>query len=124
MGMIYRISEMSREVNSGKTYMLVDFWQSQGAFDRGSPPYLTNDFIVGFNDKENSRTILDGIIRKYWEGAQAHGFSGDNTADVTKRLFRKGIYVRQRVTPMFVRDTADNGVIERQVVKDMVGVTR
>ena len=122
--MVYRISEMSREVSTGKTYMLVDFWQSQAEFNRGRPPYLTEDFVMGFNDKDNSDRIIDEIIRSYWTRAVAQGRSGDNTADVTKRLYRKGIYVPQRNTTSIVRDSAPNGVIERQATKDMVGVVR
>ena len=44
--MLYRIDEISSEVSTGATYVLVSFWLSQGAIDRREPPYLTNDFLM------------------------------------------------------------------------------
>ena len=122
--MVYRISEISREVLSGFTYALVDFWRSQADFAAQQRPYLTNDFIMQFTVPDNARRDMDENIRNYWRSAMAFGWTGDHTADRTKPFKRKGITVVQRATPALVRDMTDNGIIERQDIKDEVGRVR
>lgn len=119
--MLYRIKEITREQSSGETYFLVDFWRSRAAFQAGRPPYLTNDFVMRIRPSPELRAIIRDNIRAYWQRAIANYLQGDHTADPTKILRRKGIVVRQSVTPLLKRDTTDNGIIDRQEIKDLVG---
>jgi len=124
LGLIYVIKEIARETSAGHTYVLVDFWQTRAQFDGGRPPTLTNDFIMAALFPDTARTQIDGNIRAYWRAASANHWTGDHTADTTKKFRRKGLVVRQKVTAPITRDTTDNGIIERQDVKDSVGEER
>ena len=119
--MIYRISEISREVSSGFTYVLVDFWRSQDDFAMGQPPHLTNEFSMQLTVPNNARRDMDANIRAYWRTAEANGWAGDHTSDHTKLFKRKGIAVPQGATPAIVSDMADNGIINRPDMKNEVG---
>ena len=44
--MYYRINEVSTIVDSGSTYVHVDYWRRKSHFDRGDRPYLTNSFYM------------------------------------------------------------------------------
>lgn len=121
--MVYLITEITREKSSGYTYLLVDFWRGRADFDAGRPSVLTNDFVMQLH-ADIARVSIDESIRNYWRLAVAHGWTGDHTADTTKPFRRKGILVRQRVTPPLERDATDNGIIKRQEIKDLVGVVR
>ncbi len=120
--MYYRISEITRQRPHGHTYVLVDFWRTRAQFDAIRPPTLTNDFVMAGLRPDEARAEIDRIIRNYWRTAAAEGWTGDHTADTTKQFVRKGIIAPQRVTPMVQRDTTDNGIIEQQEIKDLVGV--
>ncbi len=124
LGVIYVIQEITRETSGGHTYVLVDFWQTRAQFDGGRPPTLTNDFIMANLIPDTARSQIDGNIRAYWKVASANHWTGDHTADTTKKFRRKALVVPQKVTAPIVRDATDNGIIERQDVKDEVGVTR
>ncbi len=102
----------------------MDFWQTRAQFDSGRPPTLTNDFILGSLYPDTVRDQIDTSIRNYWRVAIANHWTGDHTADTTKKFRRKGLVVRQKVTPPITRDATDNGIIERQDVKDLVGQER
>jgi len=49
--MIYKIVELSTEVQTSLTYILVEFWLSQASLDSGDPPHLTEEFRMQLSDE-------------------------------------------------------------------------
>lgn len=44
--MFYKIVELANAKETGHVYVLVHFWHNGGAYRRGEPPVLTNDFFM------------------------------------------------------------------------------
>ncbi len=121
--MYYRINEVSTIAATGNTYVHVDFWRRKSQFDRGEPPFLTNDFMMHLRPDQDPNTrqaMLDAIVA-YWGRATRSGFSGDHTGDPTKPLKRKGQLVRQASTTRTpTRDNSDpHGVLAKPEVTDL-----
>jgi len=44
--MFYKIVELANAKTAGHLYVLVHFWHNGGAYRRGEPPVLSNDFLM------------------------------------------------------------------------------
>ncbi len=44
--MFYKIVELANAKKTGHVYLLVHFWYNGGAYRRGEPPILINDFLM------------------------------------------------------------------------------
>lgn len=67
--MRYRIDEISNEVSTGETYVLVSFWETEASRLAGDPPYLVNDFLMTLRD-QGTRIVTnrDGWYKRASDG--------------------------------------------------------
>ncbi len=67
--MRYRIDEVSNEVTTGETYVVVSFWNTEAGRLAGEPPTLVNDFLMTLRDEgERIVTNLDGWYKRLSDG--------------------------------------------------------
>ena len=94
MPWVYEITDIQTVTASGATYVLVDFWRTRGASQRGDPPHITEEFIMSL------RTTYEPVV------TDDRGFS----------LRESGVYASPNAPP----DESDPPVTET-VPADVVG---
>lgn len=67
--MRYQVQEVSTEDETGLTYVLVHFWDTLTAAQRGDPPVLVNDFLMQLQD-QGTRIVTneDGWFKRLSDG--------------------------------------------------------
>ena len=142
----YRIAEVSTAKASGHTYVLVDFWPSRAAFERGDAPVLTNDFLMQLRPTgQRIITRADGWL-ELLDSSYADP-SAETTLEIASDQFKRETVYRNipteiranieaywkraqargdtgnKVDPRIQRDESDpHGVLARPGVKALRGV--